>query len=162
MKASATNRRMGPGATFRACLCLGWLAGALSLGATVASGQGSTPLKPADRSTPRAALQTFLEAGDAFGRYAEQDYLRSPSRAKFDVLERLGDQRNHALDLSGVAQASRARAGYAAANFLYEVLNRIALPAPERIPDTDQLKSAAGTEAERWGRVRASWRPTAA
>ena len=40
------------------------------------------PLKPADRSSPRATLMTFLESTDAAAAYMGRDFLPSPSRAK--------------------------------------------------------------------------------
>jgi len=124
---------------------------ALLLGATIAIGQQVQPLKPADRSSPRAAIQTFLESGDAFGEYAVKEYLPSPSRAKFDHVELLGARRNQALDLSEVPPAARVKTGYAAANALYEVLNRIPLPSSDQIPDADQIKPvAANAEPQRW------------
>ena len=53
--------------------------------ALIALGQEPAhPLKPADLSSPRATLKTFLDAGDAAGAYMAQEYLPSPSRAKFD------------------------------------------------------------------------------
>ena len=47
--------------------CLGWIAmfTALLLATTIAFAQEpANPLKPVDRSSPRAALNTFLDAGD--------------------------------------------------------------------------------------------------
>ena len=41
------------------------------------------PLKPLDRSSPRAALKTFLDSGDNLGALLGNEYLESPSRAKF-------------------------------------------------------------------------------
>ena len=122
---------------------------ALLLSTALASAQVQ-PLKPADRSNPRAALQTFLDAGDAFGEFAVRDYLPSPSRAGFDHLLELADKRNHGLDLSEVPPASRNKEGYAAANALYEVLNRIPLPPPDQIPDASEMKPVAGTDIQRW------------
>jgi len=116
----------------------------------MALGQESQPLKPADRSSPRAALQTFLDSGDAFGEFATRDYLPSPSRSKFDQLILLGDKRNQGLDLGEVRPAARTKTGYAAANALYEILNRIPLPPPEQIPDADQIKAAGSGDAQRW------------
>jgi len=132
--------------------CIRWLALPLAvlLGATIALGQQVQPLKPADRSSPRAALQTFLDSGDAFGEYAAKEYLPSPSRAKFDQLESLGVRRNQALDLSEVPPAARIKTGYAAANALYEVLSRIPLPPPDQIPDADQIKPAGSADAQKW------------
>jgi len=118
--------------------------------ATIALGQQVQPLKPPDRSSPRAALQTFLDSGDAFGEFAMHEYLPSPSRAKFDHLQSLGDRRNQGLDMSEVPPAARARTGYAAANALYEVLGRIPLPPPDQVPDSDPIKPVGSADAQRW------------
>lgn len=119
-------------------------------GAATALAQPVQPLKPPDRSTPRAALETFLESGDAFGEFAARDYLPSPSRSGYEQLELLGARRNRSLDLSSVPPAAQAKTGYAAANALYEVLSRIPLPAPERIPGVDETKAVGNADLQRW------------
>jgi MscS family membrane protein len=123
---------------------------AWSLGATIALAQPLHPLKPADRSSPRAALQTFLDEGDAFGDYAAREYLPSPSRSRFERLELLGKRRNQGLDLSEAPQAARTKAAYAAANALYEVLSRISLPPGDQIPDAVQMKALGTADEQRW------------
>jgi hypothetical protein len=54
------------------------------LAATIALDQDIKRLKPVDRSSPRAALQTFLESGDRFGEFEAREFLPSPSRSNFD------------------------------------------------------------------------------
>jgi MscS family membrane protein len=132
--------------------CMRWLSLplALLLGATIALGQEVSPLKPADRSSPRAALQTFLDSGDGFGEFLVRDYLPSPSRTRYERAVLLAGKRNQGLDLSEVPPAARPKAGYAAANALYEVLSRIPLPPPDQIPDADQIKEAGSADAQRW------------
>jgi len=132
--------------------CVYWLSLplALLLGTPIALGQSVQPLKPADRSSPRAAIKTFLDSGDALGEFAVQEYLPSPSRPKFDRLESLGARRNQGLDLGEVPPAARTRMGYAAGNALYEILNRIPLPPLDEIPDADQIKAAGSADAQRW------------
>lgn len=108
------------------------------------------PLKPADRSSPRAALKTFLDAGDAVGTFIKEDYLPSPSRAKFHHLMLLIESAVESLDLSQVPPASRKRAGRAAVRYLYETLNRIQLPPLEEIPELNQLEPLGDTHPARW------------
>ena len=108
------------------------------------------PLKPADRSSPRAALQTFLDAGDTLGEFLVRDYLPSPTRAEFHRLILLGDSAVQALDLSEVPPATRVKAGRAAALTLYDTLSRIQLPPPSEIPTADQWNSLPATNAARW------------
>ena len=77
----------------------------------LASGQEPAhPLKPADRSSPRAALKTFLDSGDALGTFLAKDYLPSPTHAEFQRLVALGDAAVESLNLFEVAPATRARA----------------------------------------------------
>lgn len=108
------------------------------------------PLKPPDRSSPRAALKTFLDSGDALAAFLAREYLPSPSRAEFHRLIELGDATVRSLDLSEVAPATRVKTGRGAATALYETLNRIQLPPSDEIPTADQLNPLAGTNAARW------------
>ena len=97
--------------------------------ATLARGQDQLhPLKPTDLSSPRATLNTFLDAGDAVGAYLARDYLPSPSRAKFDHLFLLAQTVIKCLDLTEVAPAARIKTGPSSAAALYETLSRIQLP----------------------------------
>jgi len=123
----------------------------LFFGVTVtAAGQESVqPLKPLDRSSPRAALKTFLDSGDKLGAFIGNEYLESPSRAGFHQAIVLSDIVLSGLDLSEIPLAARERTGRAAAVALYGVLNRIPLPAWEAIPDGMEL-AANGTSTIRW------------
>jgi len=117
----------------------------------IALGQEPTdPLKPPDRSSPRAALKTFLESGDAFGEFLARDYVPSPSRAKFQRLRSLGDAVLGGLDLNDIPPAARGKTGRAAALALYETLNRVRLPPFEEIPGGDLSTPPNGTNATRW------------
>jgi len=119
--------------------------------AFIAPGQEpANPVKPPDRSSPRAALKTFLEAGDTVGVFLAQDYLPSPSRAKFHHLRSLVETTLQCLDLSDVEPAARGRTGRGAATALYETLSRIQLPPFDEIPEAGQLSQAPGTNATRW------------
>jgi hypothetical protein len=72
-------------------------------------------LKPLDRSSPRAALKTFLESGDAIGVLLVREYFPSPSRVTYDHLHSQVKTFLQGLDLSEVSPASREKAGRAAA-----------------------------------------------
>ena len=125
---------------------------AFLLGATVAFGQQVQALKPADRSSPRAAMQTFLDSGDALREFIAHDYLPSPSRSKYEHVIALANKSIESLDLSEVPPAARPKTGYSAASALYEVLSRIPLPPADHIPDADQIKTpaGAGADTQRW------------
>jgi MscS family membrane protein len=130
------------------CLAVAWAAAFV---ATLSCAQEeSYPLKPPDRSSPRATLETFLEAGDAVGSYLARDYLPAPSRAKFDHVFLLSKKVTGCLDLTEVPPASRFKAGTSAAGALYETLNRIQLPPFDEIPDAAQMSKLTGADAERW------------
>ena len=125
--------------------------GAFFFAALIAFGQEPAhPLKPPDRSSPRAAIKTFLDSGDALATFLARDYLPSPSRAEFHRLAALGDAVVQSLDLSEVAPATRVKTGRGAALALYDTLNRIQLPPSDEIPTADQLNPLAGTNAARW------------
>ncbi len=71
-----------------------WFAASLALVLLTpfALGQNEqNPLKPPDRSSPRAALKTFLDSGDALAAYVVRDFLPSPSRATFAHLVALSE-----------------------------------------------------------------------
>lgn len=149
----AANHR--PGRTFAAFAALSirlrWLAASLALLTTIAFAQEpANPLKPVDRSSPRAALKTFLDSGDALGTFLVQDYLPSPSREHFRRLISLSETPLQSLDLSELAPAARPKTGRAAALALYEVLSRIPLPPLDDIPDASQVTQPAGGGPTRW------------
>ena len=120
--------------------------------ALIALGQEAAhPLKPPDRSSPRAALLTFLDSGDVVGSFLARDYLPSPSRAKFHRLISLGDaSRAISGPEPGATGDSHQRPARVAALALYDTLSRIQLPPSDQIPTTDQLNPLAGTNAARW------------
>lgn len=140
-----------PIAVMRAARLLRRMAAAmLSLGLAVGLAQDVHPLKPPDRSSPRAALKTFLEAGDAVADFLVKEYLPSPSAARFNRLGSLATTTRQSLDLSEVPPALRLNTGRSAGVALYEVLSRIQLPPLEEIPDAAQMKAPAGKEVVRW------------
>jgi MscS family membrane protein len=132
---------------------LRWLTASLALlfVAAIALGQEQVnPLKPPDRSSPRATLRTFLDSTDALGAFVARNYLSSPSRAQFDHLLSLAEIPIHCLDLSDIPPAARGERGRAAALALYETLSRIPLPPLDEIPDADQAARLTGSDSTRW------------
>jgi len=108
------------------------------------------PLKPPDRSSPRATLKTFLEACDAVGTFLNASYKTSPSHEEFYRMRSLVATAVKCLDLHEVAPAARYKAGRSAALALYETLSRVELPPFDEIPDASQYQEPAGTNALRW------------
>jgi len=132
---------------------LRWLAASLAFALLCPGALGQNevnPLKPPDRSSPGAALMTFLGSGDAVASYVARDHLPSPSRASFDHLVALSETPYQGLDLSGMSPAERPKAGRRAAMALYETLNRIALPPFDEIPDLVEVKLPAAKGPARW------------
>ena len=122
----------------------------LSVAAIALAQEPVHPLKPPDRSSPRAALKTFLDFGDAVGTFLAHDYLPSPSLANILHLRSLGDNIVQGLDLSELPPASRRKGGIAAALALYETLSRIQLPPFDSIPDADPLNPPTSSNSTRW------------
>lgn len=132
---------------------LHWLAASLPffVVATIALAQEQVhPLKPVDRSSPRATLRHFLASGDAIGTFLVNDYLPSPSRAKFQKAVSLGEGIQQFLDLGEVPTAARQKTGRAAAMALYEILNRVPLPPWDEIPDVGQVDKSSSSSLTRW------------
>jgi MscS family membrane protein len=110
----------------------------------------ATPLKPPDRSSPRATLKTFLESVDAVGAFIADEYRSAPTQAGFHHLLSLAEIPVQCLDLREIPPASHMKTGNAAAITLYETLNRIDLPPFDQVPGADDLKSLAATDPPRW------------
>jgi MscS family membrane protein len=132
-------------------VCRWVAAGVFVLAGSIVLGQEPVnPLQPPDRSTPRAALETFLKSGDAFASFLALDYLPSPSRHDFSRLFMLGDHLMRGVDLSQVAPAAHMKVGIASSIALYETLCRIPLPSWEDIPGTNFLAGSTGTNDAQW------------
>lgn len=96
--------------------------------------QTQYPLEPPDNSSPRATLQTFLntmnEAVDSY---------------KNDKRQQAGDLAIRAalsLDLESKPPAIRNILGFESVIYLKEILDRIELPAWDKIPDKDEMQKS--------------------
>jgi MscS family membrane protein len=112
--------------------------------------QAVHPLKPPDRSSPRATLRTFLESADAVGAFVAGEYKSAPTREGSGRLRSLVQVPIASLDLSETPPAARDKLGPYAAIAIYETLSRIDIPPFDRIPGADQLKLLAVTDPPRW------------
>jgi MscS family membrane protein len=127
------------------------LLAALALAAAGALGQAPAhPLKPPDRSSPRATLKTFLDSADALVAFMAGEYVHAPTRANFARMVAMGAIPIQSLDLSEVPPAARQKTARAAAVALYEVLSRIPLPPLEEIPDAGHVKTTESKAPARW------------
>jgi MscS family membrane protein len=96
-----------------------------------------TPLKPPDRSSPRATLQTFTESLDTFYDRFTSDPTNAESRS---VNRRLAQAAIGCLDLGKIAPSLVESEGREVAVALKEVLDRVPRPAWEDIPDADAIQ----------------------
>lgn len=92
------------------------------------------PLEPLDLSSPRATLNSFLSAGDAYYQMLSEKCWDAPSRAAAASVHELGKELERTLDLSEIPPAVRAEVGHNGFIYLYEVLSRIELPLEADIP----------------------------
>lgn len=128
---------------------MAWLA-ALLVAMPARGADPEHPLRPVDRSSPRATLTTFLATGDLFLDALESGYLKTQSRSGYLRLIALSRPAVESLDLTHVAPALRVKAGRGAALALYEVLNRIPLPPMSDVPDAEEMARRKDGAAHRW------------
>ncbi len=122
---------------------------ALSLNGNIARAQDNgSSLPPPDTSSPRATLKTFIDYCNEFHRLTEADRYfdrRSPHhrpliRGVLDCLD-TGELPDYARD--DIASESAA--------CLKEILDRVALPPFEEVPDIRAIEAAGGPEKlSRW------------
>lgn len=108
------------------------------------------PLLPADTSSPRATLNSFMINCDRAyrvmqveGRTIEDKEIQEESR---DIVRRI----MRCMDLSELADFRRDNAAKEAAVTLKEVLDRIELPRESKIPDLKAMTNPDGSLIERW------------
>lgn len=108
------------------------------------------PLLPADTSSPRATLNSFMENCTsayhqlkAEGRLSENQEAAEEGR---DLVRRI----TRCLDLSEVAEFRRDITAKESAVTLKEVLDRIELPKENKIPDLKAVTNEDGTFLEKW------------
>lgn len=129
-------------------ICAVDLCGTLALPAAIAQElpEGGTldeyPLEPADTSSPRATLYTFVNEGSLAWREA-LERGRSATGGLPDTTRRV----IACLDLSQVPPAQLDDVSTETAVLLLDVLYRTTLPAPEDVPDEPEMKRL---ERTRW------------
>ncbi len=109
--------------------------------------ESSLEMVPSDTSSPRATLQSFIEACNELHRVTQEDrFFDRTSSTHKPLARRILD----CLDLSQFAEYEREEAGSEAAVCIKEILDRVAIPAWEEIPDKKQVEAAAGGPLRRW------------
>lgn len=123
----------------------------LAVAATPAAARtAASPLELPDRSSPRAALETFLRSTDTLAEYLAREYLPSPTSSEFLHLPELAAAALDGLDLSEIPPSARRKTGGAATLALYETLSRIELPTADEIPGHDEVHADPARPLERW------------
>ncbi len=99
---------------------------------------------PADTSSPRATLRSFIEASNAFYQAMKKDpRLDRSSSVRLPTVQRILD----CLDDSFLPEFEREEAAGEAAICIKEILDRVELPPWEEIPDDEQV---GDEERPRW------------
>lgn len=108
------------------------------------------PLLPADTSSPRATLNSFMENCTAAYHMLKTEGRNSEN--KESLVEKRDIIRNitRCLDMSEVAEFRRDIAAKESAVTLKEVLDRIELPKENKIPDLKALMNEDGSFQEKW------------
>jgi MscS family membrane protein len=107
-------------------------------------GTSQHPLEPPDTSSPRATLESFLAEANAVWSSllgSDEGERRNTLRAALAHARRAG----RCLDLSQVPPAQLEETRVQTVVLLLDVLNRIEIPAPGQIPDTNQMDAEAPT-----------------
>ncbi|MFQ5937387.1 MAG: hypothetical protein ACE5LB_13370, partial [Acidiferrobacterales bacterium] len=106
------------------------------------------PLEPANTSSPRAALKTFIDNINATYRIYRTEGMNLKTLPR---MRHLGRRTLRTLDLSQVAPTQVTSVGFQAAAAIKEVLDRIELPPEKEIPDAEAMRALAEAgEPLRW------------
>jgi MscS family membrane protein len=116
------------------CLFLLLPAPALAAPAAQDAGVDRHPLRPADTSSPRATLHSFLENAREIVTRVQAGLPPANRRRAFSRLL-------ETLDLSGLPPAEIEELGIERAALLYEILARIDLPPLEMVPDAAAVET---------------------
>lgn len=108
------------------------------------------PLLPADISSPRATLNSFMENCEtAYNLLSTNGRSATDAQARLEAHDTIRNIK-HCMDLSEVADFRRDNSAKEAAVALKEVLDRIELPKEKNIPDRHAMTNEDGSLIERW------------
>jgi len=108
-----------------------------------AAAQESNVIRAADTSSPRATLQSFIDACNEIDRLIRaQKYFDRTTPEHAELAERVMD----CIDMSELPAFAREQRAGEVATCLKEILDRIELPPWEEIPDTEDIDAAGGFE----------------
>jgi MscS family membrane protein len=121
----------------------------LSIAGSSALAQPSAhPLEPANTSSPRETLRTFLEAQTAIWTIVRDEGLGQRTRAGFQKATEHHVRGSRTLDLTEIAPEARAETADDVVVALYEVLLRIELPPMKDVPGDAEIQADPGLD--RW------------
>ena len=120
----------------------------VAVGSQNAAGQKPDLFKPADTSSPRSTLQSFIDSCNEFHERLQADrFFDRESSIHHPLSMRILD----CLDVSDLPEYERLEAAAEAATCLKEILDRVELPPYDEIPDTQAIEAAGGMqELSRW------------
>ncbi len=123
---------------------------AVAMAFPVLGNEEQHPLLPADTSSPRATLNSFMincERAYTLLREEGRDFEDKKIRAKSQDLVR---DITRCMDLGAIADFRRENAAKEAAVSLKEVLDRVELPRESKIPDLKAMTAEDGSLLEKW------------
>ena len=118
----------------------------LALACCVQAEDETHPLEPADTSSPRATLHSFMEACNDLHQGMVVSSGVKDHLANWTTIERVID----CLDLSESAEFMRTYQAREAAVCLKEVFDRIGLPPEHEIPGAEEVAAADDMDLARW------------
>jgi len=122
----------------------------LALAFPVLGNEEEHPLLPADISSPRATLNSFMESCEtAYHLLKTEGRDMADAKARIEIREAIRNLK-HCMDLSEIAEFRRENSAKEAAVALKEVLDRIEVPKEKHIPDLKMMTNEDGSLIERW------------
>jgi len=115
---------------------------------TLLAAQERSEIKAADTSSPRDTLRSFIDACNELNALIQRDkFFDRTASEHVSVSIRILD----CIDTSKLPAFAREDRASEVATCIKEILDRVELPAWDRIPDTEEIESAGGLEKlSRW------------
>jgi MscS family membrane protein len=120
---------------------------ALLLALMMSAADARHPLEPADTSSPRATMESFLSLTQETAR-RYQKYREWPGPDTMDGLYQMRDNFDDVLDLSQVPPAARGEVAAETFVLLWEIMARLELPPPEEIPGAPTEKESGSADKD--------------
>ncbi|WP_372795695.1 mechanosensitive ion channel family protein [Pontiella sp.] len=108
------------------------------------------PLRPADISSPRATLSSFVESCSVAYQILQSEGRELDSAQSREEVQRAVRAIQRCMDTRNIAEFRRDNMTKEAAVSLKEVLDRIELPKERDIPDRDDIVLEDGSKMKRW------------